>query len=68
MATRIPSSSGAALASLLPLLEALAVSVAAGATNKADDKDDDDGIIAKIMTFQQADRQVWRRSPVAIQI
>ena len=57
MATRIPSSSGAALASLLLLLEALAVVA---------DLDDDD-IIAKIM-IQQADRQVRRRSPVAIQI
>ena len=49
MATRMPSSSGALLASLLPLLEALAVVAAADATREADDKDDD--IVAKFMTI-----------------
>ena len=45
MATRMPSSSGALLASLLPLLEALAVVAAADATREAENKDDD--IVAK---------------------
>ena len=48
MATRMPSSSGALLASLLPLLEALTVVAATDATREADDKDDD--IVAKFMT------------------